>query len=63
MVGKRIVSSSFFIVVSPCFLTLSGREGGGFPVLWEERGVWGNLQGVFNHRGHKGHKGTKVTGG
>src|ERR1700737_3613995 len=42
--NKSMNSSNFFIVVSPCF---HGREGGGFPVLSEERGVWGNLQAVL----------------
>ena len=57
----NLISSSFFIVVSPCFRmnAFSGREGGGFPVLWEERGMRGNLQGVFNHGGHRGHGGNR----
>jgi len=37
---------------------VDGKEEA-FPVLWEERGMRGNLQGVFNHRGHRGHGGNR----
>ena len=55
--STSMISSNFFIVVSPFSVD---AEGGVFPVLWEERGVRGNLQGVFNHGGHRG---TEVTAG
>ena len=50
---KHDVSSNVFIVVSPFQWTGTG----GFPVLWEERTVRGNLQGVFDHGGRRGHGG------
>ena len=43
--SKSMVSSNFFIVVSPLF-SVGGKEG--FPVLSEERGDRGNLQGVLS---------------